>query len=122
MRSIDDNKILSFFAFLTERGFSLTRDYNKASDKTCAQIYRFSKNAVNYIEYRVVTEKECTLCVCVNGQKKFPSLRRRYGSLTRKIKFLRLFQKNLRDEWYLDAALLQEEFRRTGSFCGVTTE
>ncbi len=122
MRSIQDEQILSYFPFLTERGFTLVRDYNKATDKSCTQIYRFEKNAANYVEYRVLTEKECTLCVCVNGEKKFPSLRRRYRGLVRKRKLSRLFHRELRDEWLLDAELLQEEYRRTGSFCGLNVD
>ncbi len=120
MRSIDDTKILQYFDFLTEKGFTLSRDYCKASDKTCAQIYRFARDKFNYVEYRVVTEKECTLCVCVNGQKRFPSPRKKYSGFVFKRKLARLFNASLRDEWLLDADLLKEELSATGSIYGLT--
>ncbi len=120
MRTTDDKRILEYFCFLTEQGFALERDYNKATDRYCTQIYRFARSEYDYLEYRVLTEKECTLCVCVRGEKRFPNLRLRYRGLVSRCKFLRIFRPELRDEWRIDALLLQEDYRRTGSYCGLT--
>ena len=68
----EDEKIAQYFAFLLERGFLFERDYSKGTDSTCTQIYRFRKDAGNYLEYRVLSQKERALLVCVRGEKKFP--------------------------------------------------
>ena len=97
----EDERIAQLFSFLLERGFTFERDYNKGTDKTCTQIYRFRLNAANYLEYRVLSEYERTLMVCVRGEKKFPAVGKKYASFIRRWKLSRLFQK--KDFWQLAA-------------------
>ena len=61
----EDERIAQLFSFLSERGFTFERDYSKGTDSTCTQIYRFRLNGANYVEYRVLSEYERTLLVCV---------------------------------------------------------
>ena len=75
----EDEKIAAQFSFLTERGFVFERDYSKGTDSTCTQIYRFRRDGANYLEYRVLSDFERTLLVCVQGEKKFPSPERKYA-------------------------------------------
>ena len=113
----EDERVLACFAFLLERGFTFERDYSKGTDSTCTQIYRFKKDAANFIEYRVLSAKERALVVTVKGEKKFPSLEKRYPAFARSWKLKHLFSKT--DAWEYAAALLQEEMRRTGGICGI---
>ncbi len=119
MRTTDDQKILEMFSFLTENGFELVRDYRKDSDRSCVQLYRFQLNGMNYIEFSVLSEKECTLCVRKNGDYSFPNLYRRYRSFVRRWKWRALFHKELREAWLLDAALLKLEMANTGNLFGL---
>ena len=63
----EDESIVSRFSFLLEQGFAFERDYSKGTDSTCTQIYRFRKDGANYLEYRVLSDHERTLLVCVRG-------------------------------------------------------
>ena len=56
----EDERIAQLFSFVLERGFVFERDYNKATDSSCTQIYRFKKDAANYFEYRVLSARERT--------------------------------------------------------------
>ena len=113
----EDERIAQYFAFLLERGFLFERDYSKGTDSTCTQIYRFKKDAANFIEYRVLSEKERSLVVTVKGEKKFPSLEKRYPAFARSWKLKHLFSKT--DAWEYAAALLQEEMRKTNTLFGI---
>ena len=107
------------FTFLTERGFVFERDYSKGTDSTCTLIYRFRKDGANYLEFRVLTERERNTVVCVDGQKKFPSLPKKYAAFIRKWKLQRLFQKSRKDVWQLNADVCREEIARTGTLFGI---
>ncbi len=113
----EDERIASYFSFLLERGFLFERDYSKGTDSTCTQIYRFKKDAGNYLEYRVLSERERSLLVCVRGEKKFPSPERKYPSFVRTWKIKHLFHPT--DAWEYSAALLKHELNTTGSVFGI---
>ena len=113
----EDEKIAQYFAFLLERGFLFERDYSKGTDSTCTQIYRFRKDAGNYLEYRVLSQKERALLVCVNGEKKFPSPERKYPAFARAWKIRHLFSPS--DVWEYTAALLKHELETTGTAFGI---
>ena len=80
----EDELIAHCFAFLTERGFVFERDYSKGTDSTCTQIYRFRKDAANWLEFRVLSARERSTVACVRGEKKFPSLAVRYAGFIRR--------------------------------------
>ena len=113
----EDEKIAQYFTFLLERGFLFERDYSKGTDSTCTQIYRFKKDAGNYLEYRVLSPKERALLVCVRGEKKFPSPEKKYPAFVRKWKIRHLFSPS--DVWGYTAALLQHELETTGTAFGI---
>lgn len=113
----EDEKIAQYFAFLLERGFLFERDYSKGTDSTCTQIYRFKKDAGNYLEYRVLSQKERALLVCVRGEKKFPSPERKYPAFARKWKIKHLFSPS--DVCEYTAALLKHELETTGTAFGI---
>lgn len=113
----EDERIAQLFSFLLERGFTFERDYNKGTDKTCTQIYRFRLNAANYLEYRVLSEYERTLMVCVRGEKKFPAVGKKYASFIRRWKLSRLFQK--KDLWELAADVCRHDLEETGKVFGL---
>ena len=113
----EDEKIAQYFTFLSERGFLFERDYSKGTDSTCTQIYRFKKDAGNYLEYRVLSLKERALLVCVRGEKKFPSPEKKYPAFVRKWKIKHLFFPS--DVWEYSAALLKHELDTTGSLFGI---
>ena len=116
----EDERIAQLFSFLLERGFTFERDYNKGTDKTCTQIYRFRLNAANYLEYRVLSEYERTLMVCVRGEKKFPAVGKKYASFIRRWKLSRLFQK--KDLWELAADVCRHDLEVTGKVFGLEIE
>lgn len=113
----EDERIASYFSFLLERGFLFERDYSKGTDSTCTQIYRFKKDAGNYLEYRVLSERERSLLVCVRGEKKFPSPERKYPSFVRAWKLKHLFHPT--DVWEYSAALLKHELNTTDGVFGI---
>ena len=112
-----DEAIAQKFAFLTERGFVFERDYSKGTDSTCTQIYRFRLNGANYVEYRVLSEYERTLLVCVQGEKRFPSLAKKYARFLRAWKFRRIFRP--KDPWQLAADLCRHDLEVTGRVFGI---
>lgn len=114
-----DDQIAHDFAFLTERGFAFERDYSKGTDSTCTQIYRFRKDAANWLEFRVLSERERSLVVCARGEKRFPSPEKKYAGFVRAWKLKRLFSKQKNDVWLLSAELCREEILRTGSLFGI---
>lgn len=116
----EDERIAQLFSFLLERGFTFERDYNKGTDKTCTQIYRFRLNAANYLEYRVLSEYERTLMVCVRGEKKFPAVGKKYASFIRRWKLSRLFQK--KNLWELAADVCRHDLEVTGKVFGLEIE
>lgn len=116
----EDEKIAAYFLFLTERGFVFERDYSKGTDSTCTQIYRFRRDAANYLEYRVLSDFERTLLVCVQGEKKFPSPERKYAGFVRRRKWKLLFSPERRDRWKLAADLCRHELEVTGKVFGIT--
>lgn len=107
----EDERIAQLFFFLLERGFTFERDYSKGTDSTCTQIYRFRLNAANYLEYRVLSEHERTLVVCVRGEKRFPAVGKKYAA------FRRLFQK--KDAWEFAADLCRHDLEVTGKVFGL---
>ena len=113
----EDERVLQCFGFLIERGFTFERDYSKGTDSTCTQIYRFRKDAFNFLEYRVLSQRERALVAVVKGEKKFPSLEKRNSAFVRSWKLKHLFSPA--DAWEFAAALLQEEIRRTGNVLGI---
>ena len=115
----EDESIASRFSFLLEQGFAFERDYSKGTDSTCTQIYRFRKDAANYLEYRVLSAHERTLLVCVRGEKKFPSPARRYAGFVRRWKWQRLFSAERKNIWRLDADLCRHELEQTGTVFGI---
>lgn len=115
----EDESIVSRFSFLLEQGFAFERDYSKGTDSTCTQIYRFRKDGANYLEYRVLSDHERTLLVCVRGEKKFPSPAKRYAAFVRSWKLRRLFSRGRRDAWDLAAALCRHELEVTGKVFGI---
>lgn len=114
-----DEKISEYFSFLTERGFAFERDYNKGTDKTCTQIYRFRRDAGNFLEFRVLSARERTVCVCTNGEKRFPNLGMRYKKFIRKWKCKRLFSRERKDGWLLAADLCRNVLETEGSLFGI---
>lgn len=117
-----DEQIVGYFSFLTERGFAFERDYSKATDKTCTQIYRFRKDAGNYLEFRVLSARESSVCVCKNGEKKFPNLKRRYASFLRRWRLKRLFSRERKNGWLLAADLCRYVLETEGSLFGIEIE
>lgn len=115
----EDERIARQFEFLTERGFVFGRDYSKGTDSTCTQIYRFRKDAANWLEFRVLSERERSLVVCARGEKRFPSLEKRYAGFIRSWKLKRLFSKERTDIWQLNADICREEIARTGKLFGI---
>lgn len=113
----EDERVAQCFSFLLERGFIYERDYHKATDSTCTQIYRFRRDAANYLEYRVLSERERTLLVCRGGEKRFPSPQKKYASFVRGWKLRRMFRS--KDAWELAAALCRRELEETGSVFGI---
>lgn len=113
----EDARIAQLFSFLTERGFVFERSYNKGTDSTCTQIYRFKKDAANYIEYRVLSEHERNIFALVRGERKFPSPEKRYASFVRAWKAKRLFRK--KDAWQLAADLCRHDLEVTGKVFGI---
>ena len=113
----EDERVLQCFGFLIERGFTFERDYSKGTDSTCTQIYRFKKDAYNFLEYRVLSQRERALVAVVKGEKKFPSLEKRNSAFVRAWKLKHLFSPT--DAWEFAAALLKEEIRRTGNVLGI---
>ena len=116
----EDEKIARLFDFLTQSGFAFERDYSKGTDSTCTQIYRFKQNAANYLEFRVLSERERGLVVCVGGEKRFPSLEKRHGGAVRAWKIGRFFGKG--DIWQLYADLCRREIEKTGSLFGLRVQ
>ena len=114
-----DEKIAAYFSFLRDRGFRYERDYNKGTDKTCTVIYRFTKDGANYLEFRALSARERTTCVCVNGEKKFPNLAVRDKKFIRKWKLGRLFSPERKDEWLLAADLCRYEIESSGTLFGI---
>lgn len=117
--TMTDEKIAEYFTFLTERGFAFERDYSKATDKSCTQIYRFRKDAGNYLEFRALSAREHTVCICVRGEKKFPDLARRYKRFIRKWKLGRLFSRERKDGWLLAADLCRYVMETEKSLFGI---
>ena len=115
----EDELIAHCFAFLTERGFVFERDYSKGTDSTCTQIYRFRKDAANWLEFRVLSARERSTVACVRGEKKFPSLAVRYAGFIRRWKLRRLFSAERKDVWRLTADIYREEISRTGKLFGI---
>lgn len=99
-----------YFTFLEQYGVTFERDYSKGTDSTCTQIYRIRRDGANYLEFRAMSAKERSLVVCVNGEKKFPSVEKRYASFLRAWKLKRLFA--AKDEWQLAADLTRHFWRR----------
>lgn len=114
-----DEKIAEYFHFLTERGFVFERDYSKGTDKTCTQIYRFKKDAGNYLEFRVLSAKEHLVCVCCGGESKFPNLAYRYKKFIRSWKLKRLFSHDKSNGWLLAADLCRYVLETDGTLFGI---
>lgn len=106
-----------YFTFLEEYGVTFERDYSKGTDSTCTQIYRIRRDAANYLEFRAMSAKERSLVVCVNGVKKFPSIKKKYASFLRAWKLRHLFGK--KDEWQLAADLTCHVLETTGALFGI---
>ncbi len=114
-----DERIEEYFAFLLARGFSYEREYSKGTDKTCTQIYRFRKDAGNYLEFRALSAREHTVCVCCGGEKRFPNLGLRYRAFIRRWKFARLFSKERGDGWLLAADICRHVLETEGTLFGI---
>ncbi len=106
-----------YFTFLEEYGVMFERDYSKGTDTTCTQIYRIRRDAANYLEFRAMSTKERSLVVCANGEKKFPSVQKKYASFLRGWKLKHLFQE--KDEWQLAADLTRHVVETTGMLFGI---
>ena len=106
-----------YFTFLEQYGVTFERDYSKGTDSTCTQIYRIRRDAANYLEFRAMSAKERSLVVCVNGEKKFPSVEKKYASFLRAWKLKRLFA--AKDEWQLAADLTRHVLEETGTLFGI---
>lgn len=106
-----------YFTFLEQYGVTFERDYSKGTDSTCTQIYRIRRDAANYLEFRAMSAKERSLVVCVNGEKKFPSVEKKYASFLRAWKLKRLFA--AKDEWQLAADLTRHVLVTTGTLFGI---
>lgn len=117
--TMTDAKIAEYFSFLTQCGFAFERDYSKATDKSCTQIYRLKKDAGNYLEFRVLSEREHSVCVCRGGEKSFPNLGLRYKKFIRGWKRKRLFSRERRDGWCLAAALCRHVLDTEGNLFGI---
>ena len=115
----EDENIQAYFAFLTARGFTFRRSYSKGTDSTCTQIYRFEKDGANWLEFRVLSERERSTVVCVRGEKRFPSPEKRHAGFVRSWKLKRLFSKERTDAWLLTAALCRREIEKTGTLFGL---
>ncbi len=114
-----DEKIAEYFDFLAGRGMTFERDYSKATDKSCTQIYRFKKDAGNYLEFRVLSAREHTVCVCCGGEKRFPNFGARYRKFIRKWKLKRLFSSEKKDGWRLASDLCRFVLETEGSLFGI---
>ncbi len=107
----------AYFTFLEQYGVTFERDYSKGTDSTCTQIYRIRRDAANYLEFRAMSAKERSLVVCVNGEKKFPSVQKKYASFLRTWKLRHLL--GAKDEWQLAADLTRHVVETTGTLFGV---
>ena len=116
----EEERVGQYFAFLTQKGWRYERDYSKQTDSTCTQIYRFRKDAGNYVEFRVLTEKERNTLVCVNGEKRFPNLMLRYAKFVRGWKRKRLFSAERKDIWLLTADLCRHVTETEGTLFGIS--
>ena len=115
----EDERIAQLFSFVLERGFVFERDYNKATDSSCTQIYRFKKDAANWVEFRVLSARERSVVACVNGEKKFPSPLKKHAAFVRGWKMRNLFSKRRNDLWALYAELTRRELQTTGKVYGI---
>ena len=106
-----------YFTFLEQYGVTFERDYSKGTDSTCTQIYRIRRDAANYLEFRAMSAKERSLVVCVNGEKKFPSVQKKYASFLRTWKLRHLLC--AKDEWQLAADLTRHVVETTGTLFGI---
>lgn len=107
----------AYFTFLEQYGVTFERDYSKGTDSTCTQIYRIRRDAANYLEFRAMSAKERSLVVCVNGEKKFPSVQKKYASFLRTWKLRHLL--GAKDEWQLAADLTRHVLEETGTLFGI---
>ena len=107
----------AYFTFLEQYGVTFERDYSKGTDSTCTQIYRIRRDAANYLEFRAMSAKERSLVVCVNGEKKFPSVQKKYASFLRTWKLRHLL--GAKDEWQLAADLTRYVLEKTGTLFGI---
>ena len=110
-------EIEQHFSFLIGQGFSFERDYSKGTDSTCTQIYRFRRDAANWIEFRMLSKRERSVVVCAANQKRFPSPEKKDAGFVRRWKVTHLFSGN--DVWALYAALCRREIARTGTLFGL---
>ena len=114
-----DREIEGYFGFLTRSGYVFERDYTKGTDSTCTQIYRFKKDGANWIEFRVLSERERSAVVCARGEKRFPAIEKRHAAFLRRWGMKRLFSKERKNIWLRLACACREELKNTGTLFGL---
>lgn len=100
-------------------GFIYEYTYDKGSDSSCVYIHRFKK-AGNYFDLRVLSGAETlTVVAYVNGEYRFPDLKKKYKKLRRAFRFSHLFKKpSESDVWNFYADALEEE-AKSGALFGI---
>ena len=84
-------------AFL-DRGFVFEYTYQKGGDSSCVYIYRYKKGR-NYFDLREVSGgTEMTFVVFVNGEYRFPNLKKLYPKAFRSFSFKHWFKKATRSD------------------------
>lgn len=107
------------FAVPLRYGFDYEYTYDKGSDSSCVYIHRFKK-AGNYFDLRVLSGVETvTVVAYVDGEYRFPDVRKKYKKAWRAFRVSHLFKKPTQNEvWRFYAEILEEE-AKSGALFGI---
>ena len=112
--------IKNLLAPLLEKGFTFEYTHEKGGDSSCVYIGRFRKGK-NFFDWREVSASdEINLVAYVDGQYRFPSLKRLYKKEFRLFTLKHLFKKKTlaqKREFY--AQLLLKELQTKPDFFGI---
>ena len=102
---------------LTEKGFSFTYMHEKGGDSSCVYIGRFQKGR-DFFDWREVSgADEIHLVAYVNGEYRFPSLKKTYKKEFRAFKFKHLFKRaTMAKRREFIASLLRKEMQKPDFF------
>lgn len=112
--------IKNLLAPLLEKGFTFEYTHEKGGDSSCVYIGRFRKGK-NFFDWREVSASdEINLVAYVDGQYRFPSLKRLYKKEFRLFTLKHLFKKKtLAQKRELYAQLLIKELQTKPDFFGI---